>query len=50
MVTVDLRKVEGGTEMLFTQSGSHMPPENYAQARQEGWRSFFADLSKGLPR
>lgn len=46
-VTVDLKKVDRGTEMLFTQSGGHMPPENYAQA-EEGWRSFFDDLSKGL--
>src|SRR5580693_7733308 len=27
-VTVDLRDVGGGTEMVFTQSGGHMPPEN----------------------
>jgi uncharacterized protein YndB with AHSA1/START domain len=46
-VTVDLKEVEGGTEMMFTQSGGNMPPENYAQA-EEGWRSFFHDLSKGL--
>jgi uncharacterized protein YndB with AHSA1/START domain len=48
-VTVDLKKVEDGTEMTFTQSGGNMPPENYAQA-EEGWRSFFDDLSKGLSR
>lgn len=48
-VTVDLRAVDGGTEMTFTQSGGHMPPENYAQA-EEGWRSFFDDLANGLPR
>jgi len=46
-VTVDLKKVEGGTEMMFTQSGGNMPPENYAQA-EEGWQSFFDDLSKSL--
>lgn len=46
-VTVDLKRVDDGTEMTFTQSGGHMPPENYAQA-EEGWRSFFDDLSKGL--
>ncbi len=46
-VTVELTKIEGGTEMTFTQSGGNMPPENYAQA-EEGWRSFFEDLSKGL--
>jgi uncharacterized protein YndB with AHSA1/START domain len=47
LVTVDLRRIDDGTEMTFTQSGSHMPPENYVQA-EEGWRSFFDDLSKGL--
>jgi uncharacterized protein YndB with AHSA1/START domain len=46
-VVVDLKKIEGGTEMTFTQSGGHMPPENYAQA-EEGWRSFFDDLANGL--
>jgi uncharacterized protein YndB with AHSA1/START domain len=46
-VSVDLKKIEDGTEMTFTQSGGHMPPENYAQA-EEGWRSFFEDLAKGL--
>jgi uncharacterized protein YndB with AHSA1/START domain len=46
-VTVALTKVEDGTEMTFTQSGGNMPAENYAQA-EEGWRSFFDDLSKGL--
>jgi len=35
------------SEMTFTQSGGHMPPENYAQA-EEGWRSFFEDLANGL--
>ena len=46
-VSVHLKKIEGGTEMTFTQSGGHMPSENYAQA-EEGWRSFFEDLAKGL--
>jgi uncharacterized protein YndB with AHSA1/START domain len=46
-VTVELTKIKGGTEMTFTQSGGNMPPENYGQA-EEGWRSFFDDLSKGL--
>lgn len=46
-VTVDLKRVDDGTEMTFTQSGGHMPPENYVQA-EEGWRSFFDELSKGL--
>jgi uncharacterized protein YndB with AHSA1/START domain len=46
-VSVVLREVQAGTEMTFTQSGGHMPPENYAQA-EEGWRSFFDDLAKGL--
>ncbi len=46
-VTVDLKEVDDGTEMTFTQSGPNMPPENYAGA-EEGWRSFFDDLSKGL--
>jgi uncharacterized protein YndB with AHSA1/START domain len=46
-VTVDLKKVEGGTEMTFTQSGGNMPPESYAQA-EEGWRSFFDVLETGL--
>jgi len=47
-VTVELRPVEGGTEMTFTQSGGNMPPENYAQA-EEGWRTFFDELATGLP-
>jgi hypothetical protein len=46
-VSVVLKEVLAGTEMTFTQSGGHMPPENYAKA-EEGWRSFFDDLSKGL--
>ena len=46
-VTVDLKEVEGGTEMTFTQSGGNVPPENYAQA-EEGWRAFFDNLSDGL--
>jgi uncharacterized protein YndB with AHSA1/START domain len=46
-VTVELKAVEGGTEMTFTQTGDNMPPENYAQA-EEGWRTFFDDLEKGL--
>jgi uncharacterized protein YndB with AHSA1/START domain len=48
-VTVDLKEVDDGTQMTFTQSGGHMPPEEYARA-EEGWRAFFDDLSKGLPR
>jgi uncharacterized protein YndB with AHSA1/START domain len=47
LVTVDLREIDGGTEMTFTQDGGHMPPEGYAQAA-EGWRSFFDDLENGL--
>jgi uncharacterized protein YndB with AHSA1/START domain len=47
-VSVVLKEIEAGTEMTFTQSGGHMPAENYAQA-EEGWRSFFDDLAKGLP-
>jgi uncharacterized protein YndB with AHSA1/START domain len=47
LVTVRLERVEGGTEMTFTQSGGNMPPENYAQA-EEGWRTFFDDLGAGL--
>ena len=46
-VTVDLKEVHGGTEMTFTQSGGNMPPENYVHA-EEGWKSFFDDLAKGL--
>ncbi|HEY4928628.1 MAG TPA: SRPBCC domain-containing protein [Acidimicrobiales bacterium] len=46
-VTVELAKIGGGTEMTFTQSGGNMPSEDYAQA-EEGWRSFFDDLSKGI--
>ncbi len=44
-VTVDLKQIESGTEMTFTQTGGNMPPENYARA-EEGWRSFFDDLAK----
>ena len=47
LVTVALTKVEAGTKMTFTQSGSNVPPENYGRL-EEGWRSFFDDLSKGL--
>lgn len=47
-VTVALTKIEGGTEMTFTQAGSNVPPENYERL-EEGWRSFFDDLSEGLP-
>jgi uncharacterized protein YndB with AHSA1/START domain len=47
-VTVDLKDLDGGTEMTFTQTGGNMPPENYAQA-EAGWRTFFDDLSQGLP-
>jgi uncharacterized protein YndB with AHSA1/START domain len=46
-VSVVLKGVQAGTEMTFTQSGGHMPPENYAKA-EEGWRSFFDDLPRGL--
>jgi uncharacterized protein YndB with AHSA1/START domain len=46
-VTVALKAVEHGTEMIFTQTGGNMPTENYAQA-EEGWRTFFEDLDKGL--
>jgi uncharacterized protein YndB with AHSA1/START domain len=46
-VTVELTRIDSGTEMAFTQSGGNMPTENYAQA-EEGWRTFFDDLSKGL--
>lgn len=46
-VTVNLKEVADGTEMTFTQAGGNMPPENYARA-EEGWRSFFDDLSKSL--
>lgn len=46
-VSVDLKEVEGGTEMTFAQSGGNMPPENYARA-EEGWGSFFDDLARGL--
>ena len=46
-VTVELTRIDSGTEMTFIQSGGNMPPENYAQA-EEGWRTFFDDLSTGL--
>ena len=46
-VTVDLKEVDGGTEMTFTQSSGNVPPENYSQLEQ-GWRSFFDDLSTVL--
>jgi len=47
LVTVELTEVDGGTEMTFTQSGGHMPPEQYRRA-EEGWRSFFDDLASEL--
>lgn len=46
-VTVDLKEVDGGTEMTFTQSGGNVPPENHSQLEQ-GWRSFFDDLAAVL--
>ncbi len=46
-VTVELKAVADGTEMIFTQAGGNIPAENYARA-EEGWRSFFDDLAKGL--
>ena len=47
LVTVELVRRDGGTEMIFTQAGGHMAPEQYRQA-EEGWRSFFDDLAAGL--
>ncbi len=44
-VLVVLKEVQAGTEMTFTQSGGHTPPENYAKA-EEGWRSFLTTLRK----
>jgi len=46
-VTVDLKEIDGGTEMTFTQAGVNLPPENYVEA-EAGWRAFFDDLAKGL--
>ncbi len=47
LVTVDLVDRGGRTEMTFTQTGGHMPPEQYRQAEQ-GWQTFFDDLAAGL--
>jgi uncharacterized protein YndB with AHSA1/START domain len=46
LVTVTLTAVDGGTEMLFRQTGGNLSPEEYARTA-EGWGVFFdamADL------
>ena len=46
LVTVLLTEVDGGTQMVFTQSGGHLSAEEYARVA-EGWGTFFdamADL------
>ena len=37
------------TEMYFTQSGGHMPPEAYERAK-EGWGGFFDRMDERLTR
>jgi uncharacterized protein YndB with AHSA1/START domain len=46
LVTVVLTEVEGGTQMLFRQTGGNLSVEEYARTA-EGWNTFFdamADL------
>jgi uncharacterized protein YndB with AHSA1/START domain len=39
-VTVTFTAVDGGTEMLFRQTGGHMTPEEYERTTA-GWQTFF---------
>jgi uncharacterized protein YndB with AHSA1/START domain len=48
LCTVVLTDLGGGrTEMLFEQSGGHMPPEGYARAAS-GWGVFFDRIDERL--
>jgi uncharacterized protein YndB with AHSA1/START domain len=45
LVTVTLTDVDGGTEMVFTQTGGHLSPEEYERVAQ-GWGTFFDALGE----
>jgi len=47
LVVVQLDERDGGAEMTFTQSGDHMPAEQYREA-ELGWRAFFDDMASAL--
>jgi uncharacterized protein YndB with AHSA1/START domain len=48
LCTVVLTELDGDrTEMVFTQSGGHMPPEGYERAKQ-GWGTFFDRMDERL--
>jgi uncharacterized protein YndB with AHSA1/START domain len=48
LCTVELTDLGGTrTEMLFTQSGGHMPAEAYRRAK-EGWSGFFDRIAERL--
>jgi uncharacterized protein YndB with AHSA1/START domain len=40
IVTVILTAVDGGTQMVFSQTGGHLSPEEYGRVA-EGWGTFF---------
>jgi uncharacterized protein YndB with AHSA1/START domain len=43
LVTVILTEVDGGTEMVFSQTGGHLSPEEYERTAA-GWNTFFDAL------
>ena len=47
LVTVVLTEVDGGTEMVFTQTGGHLSPEEYLRVA-EGWGKFFDAMTELL--
>ena len=47
LITVDLKAVDGGTEMHMQQLGDHMDVAAYEGAKQ-GWMLFFDDFEKLL--
>ncbi len=44
LVTVLITPVEGGTQMVFTQTGGHLSAEEYGRVA-EGWGTFFDALA-----
>ena len=46
-VTVILTEVEGGTEMLFTQTGGNLDAAEYERVT-EGWQTFFDAMDEVL--
>lgn len=43
LVTVILTEVDGGTQMVFSQTGGHLSPEEYERTAA-GWNTFFDAL------